>query len=337
MERDGVPRRQVLATSVTTGARRRRAAAAARQRRGRPHAAQHRLAGDVRMAAGALTDDVAAAEAGGRGRGATTSWSTRSPARPACPPSSRRSSATTAKEAVRPHRVAVHPVGAAPRPDRCDGCGSTAATPSRRSRRHADVRSVLGRSSLPPPTPAARAAVDLATRRLADRAADGLPTPWAEAVERRRDPAGPGARRRPRPGGRRHLALSSGHPCGGGCSGRSSSSSPRPRSSGLLWLALLVVLGWLQLDRRREPPTLGRAAGAGRPARSAGCSPGCSSRGIAALAGGHRGAPPRPGHGPAAARLHRGRRATSGSSRRSSGCSSGTGRPVRRSRRAADV
>ena len=38
-----------------------------------------------------------------------------------------------------------------------------------------DVRGVLGRSSLPPPTPAARAAVDLATRSLGDRAAAGLP------------------------------------------------------------------------------------------------------------------------------------------------------------------
>ncbi len=55
----------------------------------------------------------------------------------------------------------------------------------------ADVRSVLGRSSLPPPTPAARAGVTLATRRLAERAGSDLPVPWAEAVADAATPAGP--------------------------------------------------------------------------------------------------------------------------------------------------
>ncbi|GMA18659.1 GTPase [Arsenicicoccus piscis] len=45
-----------------------------------------------------------------------------------------------------------------------------------------DVRTSIGRSSLPPPSPAARASVDVATRRLADDASEGLPTPWAEAI-----------------------------------------------------------------------------------------------------------------------------------------------------------
>ncbi|MFN8097197.1 MAG: GTPase [Dermatophilaceae bacterium] len=45
-----------------------------------------------------------------------------------------------------------------------------------------DIRRAVGRSSLPQATPAARAAVDLAARRLADAAADGLPRRWAEAV-----------------------------------------------------------------------------------------------------------------------------------------------------------
>lgn len=45
-----------------------------------------------------------------------------------------------------------------------------------------DVRSVLGRSSLPPTTPAARAQVDLATRDLADVACAGLPPRWRQAV-----------------------------------------------------------------------------------------------------------------------------------------------------------
>lgn len=47
----------------------------------------------------------------------------------------------------------------------------------------ADVAELLGRSSLPQATPAARAAVDLTTRKLGARAARGLPATWARAVE----------------------------------------------------------------------------------------------------------------------------------------------------------
>lgn len=54
----------------------------------------------------------------------------------------------------------------------------------------ADVRQVLGRSSLPPPTPASRSAVDLATRRLGDKAAEGLPPRWADAVHDAATPPG---------------------------------------------------------------------------------------------------------------------------------------------------
>lgn len=46
----------------------------------------------------------------------------------------------------------------------------------------ADVRMALGKSSLPPASPAARAAVDLATRRLGERASEGMPAPWADEV-----------------------------------------------------------------------------------------------------------------------------------------------------------
>jgi len=45
-----------------------------------------------------------------------------------------------------------------------------------------DVRSLLGRSSLPPVTPAARAAVALATREIGDRASRDLPQAWTDAV-----------------------------------------------------------------------------------------------------------------------------------------------------------
>ncbi|WP_338748178.1 GTPase family protein [Janibacter alittae] len=52
-----------------------------------------------------------------------------------------------------------------------------------------DMRAVLGRSSIPPPAPAARAAVDLAARRIGTSAGEGLPTRWADAVA---DAARPG-------------------------------------------------------------------------------------------------------------------------------------------------
>lgn len=52
-----------------------------------------------------------------------------------------------------------------------------------------DVRKTVGRSSLPPPTPAARSAVELETRRLADEAAAGLPPRWADAVHEAASPA----------------------------------------------------------------------------------------------------------------------------------------------------
>ena len=55
----------------------------------------------------------------------------------------------------------------------------------------AEVRSALGRSSLPPPTPAARSAVELATRRVGERAGQGLPIPWAEAAADAATPPGP--------------------------------------------------------------------------------------------------------------------------------------------------
>ncbi|USQ75487.1 GTPase [Ornithinimicrobium cryptoxanthini] len=45
-----------------------------------------------------------------------------------------------------------------------------------------DVKTALGRSSLPPPSPAARSAVDLATRQVGETAGAGLPPRWADAV-----------------------------------------------------------------------------------------------------------------------------------------------------------
>jgi energy-coupling factor transporter ATP-binding protein EcfA2 len=115
-----------------------------------------------------------------------------------------------------------------------------------------DVRSVLGRSSLPPPTPAARAAVALATRELGDQAGRELPQAWADAVT---DAAMP-------PGGDLGDALDQ----------AVMGTSLRARDPlwwtgfgfvqwilamtaavGLSWLIVLMVLGWLRLPAVDTP------------------------------------------------------------------------------------
>ena len=53
-----------------------------------------------------------------------------------------------------------------------------------------DVLSVLGRSSLPAATPAARSAVALATQQFGDRAGRGLPQAWTDAVTNAATPPG---------------------------------------------------------------------------------------------------------------------------------------------------
>ncbi len=115
-----------------------------------------------------------------------------------------------------------------------------------------DVRSVLGRSSLPPPTPAARAGVALATRRLAEQAGSTLPVPWADAVADAATPPGP------------DLTDTLDQAVVG--------TSLRDRSpmwwkgvnwlqvgfalaafAGVAWVLLLIVLGWLQFPDVRAP------------------------------------------------------------------------------------
>jgi hypothetical protein len=119
----------------------------------------------------------------------------------------------------------------------------------------ADVRSVLGRSSLPPPAPAARAAVDLATRRVGDRAAEGLPARWSDAVDEAATPHGP------------ELAdaldqavittpLRARDPLWWTTLGYAQTLLALASVAGLLWLVVLGVIGWLQLPEI-ETPRLG--------------------------------------------------------------------------------
>ncbi|OLT15359.1 ABC transporter [Serinicoccus sp. CNJ-927] len=109
-----------------------------------------------------------------------------------------------------------------------------------------DVRAVLGRSSLPSPTPAARANVQLATRRLGEDVGGQLPQRWADAVLEAASPpedtladaldqAIVGVPLRTRP------------PFWWSVLGMLQLLFATTAVAGLLWLVLLVVLGWLQL------------------------------------------------------------------------------------------
>ncbi len=108
-----------------------------------------------------------------------------------------------------------------------------------------DVRTVLGRSSLPPPSPAARSAVQLATRQVGEAAAEGLPAPWAEAVAQAAAPE------------ESHLAdaldqavmatpLRARDPWWWSVLGIVQLVFVLAAVAGLLWLATIAVMGWLQ-------------------------------------------------------------------------------------------
>lgn len=119
----------------------------------------------------------------------------------------------------------------------------------------AEVRSALGRSSLPPPTPAARSAVELATRRVGERAGQGLPIPWAEAAADAATPPGP------------ELAdtldqaiintpLRARDPLWWTVFGYAQWLFAGATVVGLVWLLVLGVVGWLRLPEI-ETPRLG--------------------------------------------------------------------------------
>lgn len=115
-----------------------------------------------------------------------------------------------------------------------------------------DVRSVLGRSSLPPATPAARAAVALATRELGDRAGRELPQAWTDAVT---DAAMP-------PGGDLADALDQAvlgtplrarGPFWWTAFGLVQWLLALTAAVGLSWLIVLTVLDWLRMPATQTP------------------------------------------------------------------------------------
>jgi hypothetical protein len=250
---DGIPGVQVIATSAATGAgvddlRLRLATAVAAQ-----NAAQHRLLADISASAGALRGGVALTE-------------------PTL------SDAVDAGLVDALARAAGIPtvVAAVERDYRNQAWGRTGwpftrwvralrPDPMKRLRLNTrdaveeklavtagDVRTVLGRSSLPPPTPAARSAVELATRRVGDEAAEGLPNRWAEAVADAATPPGP------------ELAdaldqavvgtsLKMRAPMWWQAFGLAQLVLALIAVLGVLWLAVLVVMGWLALPEIDTP------------------------------------------------------------------------------------
>ena len=115
-----------------------------------------------------------------------------------------------------------------------------------------DVRLVLGRSSLPPASPAARSAVELATGDLGDRAAEGLPRPWAESVAEAASPPGPGmtdALDQAVMG----TSLRGRTPWWWSVFGLLQWLLAAVAVAGLAWLLVLMVLGWLQLPDVQTP------------------------------------------------------------------------------------
>lgn len=253
MERDGMPRAAVLATSALTGdgvdvLQQRLANAVASRTMSRA-----RLAGDVRSAAGALTEHVAAEEAvvGKGARAELIDALARSAGVPAVVDAVERDYRLEA--AVRTgwpftrwvHRLRPRPL----RRLRLDG-GEVRVSES-------DVRSVLGRSSLPPPSPAARSAVTLATHRLADDASSLLPPPWADAVERAASPRG-GSLGDALDQAVVGTSLLAREPIWWRAVRVAQLLLAVTAAVGFVWLALYVVLGWLQLDTVvGAPPTWG--------------------------------------------------------------------------------
>ncbi|HQF03686.1 MAG TPA: YfjP family GTPase [Phycicoccus sp.] len=115
-----------------------------------------------------------------------------------------------------------------------------------------EVRAVLGRSSIPPPTPAARAAVSLATRNLAGRAGDGLPVPWAEAVDSAVRPAG-GELTDALDRAVMSTPLRGRNPIWWRVVGVLQTLLALAAIAGLLWYAVLWVMTWLQFPHPSPP------------------------------------------------------------------------------------
>ncbi len=115
-----------------------------------------------------------------------------------------------------------------------------------------DVRHVLGRSSIPAPTASARSAVTLAALELSERASDGLPVLWSEAVS---DAAAPTDRRLYEDLDRAVVSTSlrGNPPMWWRVMGWVQWVTGLATVAGLVWLTVLGVIGWLQLPQIDTP------------------------------------------------------------------------------------
>jgi GTP-binding protein EngB required for normal cell division len=110
----------------------------------------------------------------------------------------------------------------------------------------------LRRSSVPAPTPSQRARVALATRQLADQAAEGLPAPWADAVH---DAAAPPGTEIPDALDQAVLGtdLGLGRPRWWSGVGALQWLLATLALLGLVWLVAYAVFSWLGLPKIRTP------------------------------------------------------------------------------------
>ena len=255
-ELDGMRGLQVLATSARTGdgvedLRLRLAAAVAGQ-----NAARNRLAADIRAVSGRLRQGVADSEktVGDSDDNELVDALSRAAGIPTVVSAVERDYREEALSRTGwPFTRWVRALRPDPlkrlRLDKGDAKDGTKALPGITA---ADVRSALGRSSLPPATPAASAAVDLATRRVGDRAAEGLPAPWADAVADAATPPGPeladsldqAVMRTP---------LRARDPLWWSVLGYVQTVLALASVVGLVWLVVLGVVGWLQLPEIGTP------------------------------------------------------------------------------------
>jgi GTP-binding protein EngB required for normal cell division len=115
-----------------------------------------------------------------------------------------------------------------------------------------DVREIVGRSSIPAPSASARSAVKLAALTLTERAADGLPVLWAEAVS---DAAAPTDARLYERLDRVVVAtpLRGNPPMWWRLTGWLQWVFGLAAVVGLVWLLVLGVIGWLKLPEIETP------------------------------------------------------------------------------------
>ena len=126
------------------------------------------------------------------------------------------------------------------------------AAGSRHQHDGAELSEALQRSSLPAPTPAQRSRVEIATRRVADSAADGLPDRWADAVRAAAQPT-PDDLADALDQAVVQVDLTTRRPVWWWVVGALQVLLAVAALVGLVWLVALAVMGWLRLPEPSTP------------------------------------------------------------------------------------